>query len=144
MAAGYVVCFDNSLTDFIVSVQQFPQGGESTNGHQIGWLRFCSVLRGFQGLFAIVPALFLLLEADSVTDVVLNFTAIHSVSQFDELVFVGLKYSQSREPVEQIENTVLPPCMQKPDAHNGKVYIVVIYTLYCISLLVVLCCYLWL
>jgi len=118
----YVVFPDASLHDFAKALRHYPTSGNGAiDDGYVGAMRIACILRGFQGLLAVLPVWLLIMSSDSVVGVILNFSAINVISNFDEAAFAiartGAMGPVYKQEVERIENTDLPPCMYREIMH---------------------------
>jgi hypothetical protein len=117
----YVVFPDASLHDFAKALRYYPSSNGAIDDGYVDAMKIACILRGFQGLLAVVPVWLLIMASDSVVDVILNFSAINVISNFDEAAFaiarIGAMGPVYQEEVKRIENTDLPPCMYREIIH---------------------------
>ena len=117
----YVIFPDASLHDFAYSLRYYPKTKEANKGDPVGMMKVACILRGFQGLFAVVPAWLLIMTADSVMGVLLSFASINVIANFDSTAFAiartGAMGPVYTHEVERIEHKDIPPCFYREDIH---------------------------
>jgi len=117
----YVVFPDASLHDFARALRYYPRSKGAQPGDPVKLMKLACLLRGFQGLLAVVPAWLLIMTAQSVDGVLLSFAAINVISNFDEAAFAiartGAMGPIYKHEVERIENTDVPLCFYRDIIH---------------------------
>ncbi len=117
----YVVFPDASLHDFARALRYYPRAKGAKPGDPVQLMKLACILRGFQGLLAVVPAWLLIMTAKSVDGVLLSFAAINVVSNFDEAAFAiartGAMGTVYKHEVERIENIDVPLCFYRDVIH---------------------------
>ncbi|VEU41669.1 unnamed protein product [Pseudo-nitzschia multistriata] len=114
----YVVFADSSMMDVAIGVETFPRDlKEATNS-----MVFSCVLRISQGFMAAMTAFVLIITAENVIDIVLNFTAVNFISHLDDVAFQLAVLGKYGERLEQEANRIkqipLPPCMSQGKTHT--------------------------
>jgi len=117
----YVVFPDASLHDFARALRYYPRAKGAKTGDPVKLMKLACILRGFQGLLAVVPAWLLIMTAKSVDGVLLSFAAINVISNFDEAAFAiartGAMGPVYQHEVERIENIDVPLCFYRDIIH---------------------------
>jgi len=122
---AFIACLffpDDSLTDFVEAVEGFP-GRENKDTEEekrednIKWARFATFLRGTQGFTACLTVILLVMTSSDVIDIVLNFTAINFISNFDDVGFDlakdGRYGKKMKNTAKYIANKPFPDCRKR-------------------------------
>jgi len=119
--AYYMIYPDSSLQDVVMACRLFPRISQANVGGPLNRLRFSCILRGISGFASVWVVLLLVLRSGNVVDLILNFTAMSSISKIDDDAF-ALAISGEFGPVlkaeaERIANKNLPESMYHPYKH---------------------------
>ena len=82
---GFSLVPDASLTELVRAYELWPAAGEN-HGHRRG-RRISCCFRAIQGISACACALLLIVSAEDVVDIILNFAAMNFVSTLDDVTF---------------------------------------------------------
>ena len=94
------------------------------------WPRLASILKASQGLLACTTALLLVVTSTDVIDIILNFTAVHFISQFDNSAYALAQsgyYSKTlKDKAEKIKRMVLPTILKDMMGSQASLYFITV------------------
>ena len=98
---AYVMFPNSTLQDIIKAIQLFPMRCTKEDDAPVGCIRIACILRFIQGNFAIIVVFLLVMSAESTLDIILNFTAVHFITELDKIRFIWPKFEKgSKENCE--------------------------------------------
>jgi hypothetical protein len=108
---AYVIFPGASLLDLFKAFRYFPRHSTDKND-PVGFMRLSCVLRGIQGYLAVFAVFLVVITTETVVDIVLNFTALNMISNFDDEAFSlarsGMFGMDLRRGAKRIEAERLP------------------------------------
>jgi hypothetical protein len=118
---AYVIFPNSTQQDLIRAIQHFPWCAAETDDIPVGCIRISSILRVIQGHGAVSVVFLLVMKSDSTLDIILNFTAMHFLSDLDDAAFSlarsGVFGPNFREEAKRIAGTKLPRRVQNQRKH---------------------------
>eukprot|EP00531_Pseudo-nitzschia_arenysensis_P000586 CAMPEP_0116127834 /NCGR_PEP_ID=MMETSP0329-20121206/7043_1 /TAXON_ID=697910 /ORGANISM="Pseudo-nitzschia arenysensis, Strain B593" /LENGTH=1048 /DNA_ID=CAMNT_0003621943 /DNA_START=256 /DNA_END=3405 /DNA_ORIENTATION=+ len=116
-------CFfaDASVKDVVTAVETFPRFSRAKPGDKVWLIVLSCVLRLFQGLLSTIVVFLLVVNTSDVIDIILNFTAVNFVSDFDDIAFELCqwgKYGPSlKVEADRIVTLPAPACIYRKYQH---------------------------
>lgn len=115
---AYVVFPNSTLNDIIKAIQLFPMSAASADKDvPVACIRISCILRGVQGLFALLIVFLLVMSSHNTLDIILNFTAVNFITDLDDTAFSlaksGVFGKHLKREAYRIANTKLPACINR-------------------------------
>ena len=113
--ASYCFFADASVKDIVAAIETFPDFSRIRSGDRVYLLMLSPLLRLLQGLLATLSVFLLVVNTSDVIDIILNFTAVNFISDFDNIAFELCKWGKygpgMKAEAERIETLPAPPCI---------------------------------
>lgn len=111
---------EDSVLDLVKAFRYYPKS-ELENHEPTRCIKLACILRGLQGIMAILAALILVMTSRTVIDIILNFTALNSISAIDDTTFAlaneGVFGPAFKRESDYIKNKDLPVRVYRKTKH---------------------------
>lgn len=117
----YCIFADATLKDIVTSVETFPRFDKANPGDKIYRIIFSCILRFTQGMMATFVVFLLVVNTSDVIDIILNFTAVNFISDFDDIAFELAQWGKYgprlKAEADRIEKLPAPKCIFRKYQH---------------------------
>jgi leucine-rich repeat protein SHOC2 len=118
----YVVFPGDSVMDLVKAFQHMPKRNtDSKDAAPVRCMTLSCVLRGIAGGCAVTAALILVMTSRTVIDIILNFTALNSISSIDDMAFGlcedGVFGPEFEDASEKIKRKMIPLWAHRKTTH---------------------------